>query len=559
MARKGEKDIALKNHFDLNNSLRHILMGIIDKLEKFSSLEENEKKEVFGLIKDITYRGNSYDSGTVSNIARVNGLSTSEVTDDSRYFVQMKTIFDNLSRENSELLEFVKKMISIIDEENKNINGYLNKSTIELNDRNKLIDDIKVKYHAEKQRLWGQVRLELGQFATYAEAEFNRTEETERQIVSRYINIYLALEKLVMNKDVKNDVRWDGIYRRLEELVELLYKISSNKYQKSFEGNLDKEIMTLGNKLNSYDKIDIEQLARNYFNMPDTFKAYFALHKKEFVDKVYSQLGEDAQKEIDKRLSEHLRLLYKDIKYVENKLKTDKEEGEDMEAEVKLFNAAVENLFTKLKEDGNRANLIHGIDPYLLQITVPSVGLMSIKDFIAAYVENKSEKNRKRTIVLVTQELNSSASNPDDYLKTQVRNPDFAAALSSLNPSGSGGSGSNDKIDNSDKDKIENIYHVITSITDFSALTPDDLNIIKSDMADLLTLLFGGNPANNIKSEGGSLVCKRFKAVCNSFNKKTHDVQISDVLSFAQANSNDLVALDFSKWKDFESKISFLF
>ncbi|MCA9459812.1 MAG: hypothetical protein KC550_04660, partial [Nanoarchaeota archaeon] len=175
------------------------------------------------------------------------------------------------------------------------------------------------------------------------------------------------------------------------------------------------------------------------------------------------------------------------------------------------------------------------------------------------FVNNKSEANRKRTIVLATQEINSQAVNPDDYLKTQVNNPDFAAALTSLN-SGSGGSGSsNDKIDSGDKDKIENIYHAISSVSDLSALDPNDLNLLKSEMSNLLTLLFGGVPSDNIKSDGGSLNCKRFKAVCNSFNKKTHDVQIEDVLSFAQANSRTLVALDFSKWKDFEVKIAFLF
>jgi hypothetical protein len=109
-----------------------------------------------------------------------------------------------------------------------------------------------------------------------------------------------------------------------------------------------------------------------------------------------------------------------------------------------------------------------------------------------------------------------------------------------------------------DKSKIKDSLQVILGIFDIDEISEEIKTDVINAFSDLLSLLFGGKLGEVIKIDSGKYICSRFISVCNSFGKKTHDLQIQEVLSYAYANSQNLEKYDIETWKTFSDLLRFL-
>lgn len=385
-------DKLLKFQLDKNNSLKEHLNIIIKLIERGNSLDTVEKDEILNFFEP--WVGYEISGSSVINTKKINNND----------FSQMKIIFQKLELEHKEITEMLKKMIVIGDNENKLISDFLNQKSFSKMERETLVEKIKVNYQAEKIRLWEQLRLKFGETSKFEEFELNRTEETLLIIVKSAFELYVTLEKLILNKNGK-DMRWDAIYKQLLEIEKKLSKITG-KYKEEFLTNLKSISDENRNSKNSY------QFYLNYFNVHQTFSDFLTYYKEKYESHdIYSNLDEDQKKKIDKLLTNSLSILFDKIKNISKILKeqTDKddEEFKKLKNEYKSTFVALNNYLSV----DNKKFKGPLIDCSISGLSRVKEGKISLKDFEIKYL--KASKENKVIIEEIIQRLKQVLSGND--------------------------------------------------------------------------------------------------------------------------------------------------
>lgn len=510
----------------MNHKLREHLNAIIILIQNTESLNDINKEEVTA-VKNLQH----YLGFNKMNV----GFKTFDFSnnDDINTQKQLGIIFDKLKQDSEEIVDWLKRLISIIDTENKEIYDFLNKKNIELGTQETLLGNLKTKYVAEKLRLWGQLRLKLGEGTEQIDLIISKTEESEEELAKKIIELYTKLEELVMSDKIKNDMRWDGIYQAISLFTQLLSRLG--KYEKTILNLIVSDTM----KEKKEFKVKAKRFCQNYFKAPKTFENYQDVHNEKFKEaKIYSALEDEPKKEIDSYLSNSLSLLFEKIIDVENKLKEDSKLKEDVEEEVKAYYIARDSLFNILNSDSDLFTKIAKKDQAELVINVYGNGLISFKNFESTYITDKTKLGRKQIIINITNYLNSVSEIPEDFLKIQK--------ISGV------------RVKNSTRSKITDdvITKVRVGLRVLGSATEDSEDF-KNNSSNLLAVLFEGKPVEKINEK---MECTRFEEISKSFgkNKDTHQKQIRDALQFAKNNSNELINCEYGKWKQFYEKLKYL-
>lgn len=325
-------DDLFRKHLDLNNKLKSSLERISKYIKRIHTLDDVEKKEVMGTLLPATF--GRFSVGAIQT-------RNSEIS-------QIRTIFDSIEWEDKEILKLLEGdggLISIIDSENAEIGKFLVKKNGNPVDRSNIVEILISNYNASKQRVWEKLRTLLGQNETYRSTMLSRVEKDVDTMVIEYLDRYKNLENLILNKDSKNDMRWDGIYNVLNEIVEELAILRGTKFQDTF-------VNSITNKAKK-TKVSERTFAENYFTHPNTFVDYFRIYGEKYKEYViYSKLPEEQKKDIDKLLSNSCKLLFKGITVIEDKLKVDSESNDpDFDKLKSEFEIAYLDLEEKLRSE----------------------------------------------------------------------------------------------------------------------------------------------------------------------------------------------------------------
>jgi len=393
----------IRDHFDYNNALKESIKTIISYVEKIKSLDDVEKKEVLGFFSIyVTFK---------------NDLE------------QMRTIYDKLEQDLPDVMEKLKQMVIIIENENKEIFDFLNKPKANIIERDNLIENLKTKYNAQKVRLWQELGLKLGQNVNYTTTMLDRMEENESAMAKKFLGLYLELEELIKHPDGKNGMRWDGIYQNLKSMTDMM-RILSGSYKENF-------IAVVWNIQEEKKTKNAKPFAENFFNSPKTFDNYFRIYGEEYKEyEIYSKLPEEQKKSIDKLLSESLSLLFKGIKSIEDKLKEDKDKNDaEFETLKSEYEIAYSSFVKKLISDTSFKSKtspeeckIYGVD-----------GLKGVKfkDFRSTNL--KPGKINKEIIAKVISYLEVISSEDDAYESFKKNNGIYFNSSNSSSSSSSGG------------------------------------------------------------------------------------------------------------------------